>query len=74
MVSFNAIILWIVSFIFSFCLSFTNISSPVYRTIDNTNPDGTYLFKVKNRNTRTMCEVCLKLKINTLEQRLMTSL
>ena len=26
-----------------------------------------YLFKVNNQNTRSMCEVCSKLRINTLE-------
>ena len=32
-------------------------------------PTGIYLFKVKNRNTRTMCEMCSRLKIKTLERR-----
>ena len=31
-----------------------------------------YLFKVDNRNTRTICEVCSKLKIKTPERRLST--
>ena len=31
-------------------------------------PAGIYLFKVKNRNTRTMCEICSKLTIKTPEQ------
>ena len=28
-------------------------------------PDGIYLFKVANGNTRTICEICLKLTIKT---------
>ena len=32
-------------------------------------PDGIYLFKVNNRNTRTRCEICSKLTINTPERR-----
>ena len=31
-------------------------------------PAGIYLFKVNNRNTRTRCEICSKLTIETLEQ------
>ena len=33
------------------------------------NPVGIYLFKVNNRITRTMCEICSKLSIKTLEWR-----
>ena len=33
------------------------------------NPASFYLFKVDNRNTRTICEICSKLKITTLEPR-----
>ena len=33
------------------------------------NPAGIYLFKVKYGNTKTMCEICSKLKITTLERR-----
>ena len=33
------------------------------------NPAGIYLFKVNNRNTRTRCEICSKLTINTPERR-----
>ena len=33
-----------------------------------TNPVNIYLFKVKNGNTRTICENCLKLTIKTSEQ------
>ena len=32
-------------------------------------PNGIYLFKVNNRNTRTRCEICSKLTINTPERR-----
>ena len=31
-------------------------------------PIGNYMFKVKNRNTRTGCEICLKLTIKTPER------
>ena len=33
------------------------------------NPAGSYLFKINNGNTRTMCEICLTLTINTSELR-----
>ena len=32
-------------------------------------PGGTYLLKVNNGNTRTICEICLKLTIKTPERR-----
>ena len=32
------------------------------------NPAGNYMFKAKNRNTRTRCEIYSKLTINTPEQ------
>ena len=32
-------------------------------------PAGIYLFKVNNRNTRTMCEICSELTIKTPERR-----
>ena len=32
-------------------------------------PAGIYLFKVNNRNTRTRCEICSELTINTPERR-----
>ena len=32
-------------------------------------PDDIYLFKVNNRNTRTRCEICSKLRIKTPERR-----
>ena len=32
-------------------------------------PARNYIFKVSNRNTRTRCEKCLKLTINTPERR-----
>ena len=31
------------------------------------NPAGNYMFKVNNKNTKTKCEVCSKLKIKTPE-------
>ena len=33
------------------------------------NLDGIYLLKADNRITRTRCEICSKLTINTLERR-----
>ena len=33
------------------------------------NPDVNYLLKVKNGNTRIMCEICSKLTIKTPERR-----
>ena len=33
------------------------------------NPASIYLLKVKNRNTKTRCEICSKLTIKTPEQR-----
>ena len=35
----------------------------------NVDPAGIHLLKVNNRNTRTKCEVCSKLKIKTPERR-----
>ena len=32
-------------------------------------PDGIYLLKINNRNTRTRCEICSKLTIKTSERR-----
>ena len=32
-------------------------------------PAGIYLVKVNNRNTRTRCEICLKLTINIPQRR-----
>ena len=32
-------------------------------------PDGNYMFKVNNRNTRTRCEICSELTMKTLERR-----
>ena len=34
-----------------------------------TTPAGNYMFKVNNRNTRTRCEICLKLTIKIPERR-----
>ena len=36
------------------------------------NPAGIYLLKVNNRNSRTKCEICSKLTIETPERRQMT--
>ena len=33
------------------------------------NPVGNYMLKVNNRNTKTMCEICSKLTIQTPELR-----
>ena len=33
------------------------------------NPAWNYMFKVNNRNTRTRCEICSKLKIKIPKQR-----
>ena len=35
----------------------------------NNYPADSYLFKVNNRNTRTLCEICSKLAIKTPERR-----
>ena len=35
----------------------------------NINPVGNYMLKVNNRNTKTMCEICSKLTIQTPELR-----
>ena len=35
---------------------------------ESTPPAGIYLFKVKNGNTRTMCDICSKLIIKTPER------
>ena len=32
-------------------------------------PAGSYMCKVNNRNTRTRCQICLKLTVKTPEQR-----
>ena len=40
-----------------------------YKSNIGMTPAGIYLFKVNNRNTRTRCEICSKLTINTPERR-----
>ena len=45
-----------------------NASNNIHKLGSNY-PAGIYLFKVNNRNTRTRCEICSKLTINTLERR-----
>ena len=37
-------------------------------------PTGIYLFKVNNRNTRTICEICSKLTIKTAEDVVLVAL
>ena len=36
--------------------------------LQTSNPTGNYMFKDNNKNTRTRCEICLKLIIKTPEQ------
>ena len=43
----------------------TNYSSTWYTTF----PVSIYMFKVNNKNTRTRCEICLKLTIKTPQRR-----
>ena len=45
--------------LFCICVSTLTVSFPA----------GNYMFKVKNRNTRTRCEICSKLTIKTPERR-----
>ena len=51
------------------CLVSNNIEETDTFTSTVTSPAGIYLFKVNNRNTRTRCEICSKLTINTPERR-----
>ena len=37
--------------------------------MENILPAGNYMFKVNNKNTRTMCEICSKLTIKIPERR-----
>ena len=68
---------------FSFALQVTVLNAPLFSLqpkkmiteiisewmhMKNEYPAGIYLFKVNNRNTRTMCEICLKLTIKTTER------
>ena len=41
----------------------------ILRPVFTINPTGIYLLKVNDRNTRTRCEICLKLAIKTPERR-----
>ena len=45
-----------------------NINDNSNKNNDNI-PGNIYFFKVSNRNTRTWCEICSKLRIKTSEQR-----
>ena len=56
------------------CLVLKKVKGPVknkqkYNKAMQEYPAGIYLFKVNNRNTRTRCEICSKLTINTPERR-----
>ena len=48
-----------------FKLALINLTWPVFNRVKREIcfPDGIYLLKVNNRNTRTRCEICLKLTI-----------
>ena len=46
-----------------------NPPSLMFCNVKNFIPVGNYMFKVNNRNTRTICEICSKLTIKTLERR-----
>ena len=50
-----------------FAKSFLNIKSSEYAFEPSVllHPDGNYMFKVNNRNTKTRCEICSKLAIKT---------
>ena len=49
-----------------FIQAFLNASDKrLYKT--KSYPAGNYMFKGNNRNTRAMCEICLKLTIKTIE-------
>ena len=41
---------------------------PLFKQLWPTFPAGNNMFKINNRNTRTRCEICSKLTIETLEQ------
>ena len=45
-----------------------NINDNSNKNNDNI-PGNIYFFKVSNRNTRTWCDICSKLRIKTSEQR-----
>ena len=52
----------------------TSFKVEISKHIAGNNPAGIYLLKVNNRNTRTRCEICSKLTINTPERRLLIPL
>ena len=52
-----------------FCLIFNIYLLAVNDSTIHLNPSQQSLFKVNNRNTRTMCEICPKLTVNTPERR-----
>ena len=47
----------------------TVLQFPETNNAYNCNPAGNYMFKVRNRNTRTSCEICSKLTIKTTKIR-----
>ena len=68
-----------ISFFTSTLLLFDRVLIPdfnIYRSrsvmmkyVNTINPNGNYMFKVSNRNTRTRCEICSKLTRKTPERR-----
>ena len=51
------------------CIHFEELSNFWRLKERKSTPVGVYLLKVSNWNTRTKCEICLKLTINTPERR-----
>ena len=57
----------IVNFLKFLCIGsrWETVNIQKYWALGFYHPTGIYLFKVNKRNTRTMCEICSKLKIKT---------
>ena len=55
-------------YIFS-CFNTSCISVPFISVFSNSVSAGIYLFKAKNGNTRTKCEICSNLAMKTPERR-----
>ena len=51
------------------CQCVTILHRNIHLEIIPNDPGGIYRLKVNNRNTRTRCEICLKLTIKTPERR-----
>ena len=53
------------------CFKYDRFKSQVFMLyiFNGITPVGNYMFKVNNRNTRTKCEICSKLTIDTTERR-----